>query len=246
MPHRDPVARAAYQAAYRAANREKMAVDAKYSAANREKIATRSAAYRAANKDRLAVSAAERYAANRESVAATNAEYRAANPERMAAYSAAWYAANRELVLSRAVEYQAVNREKIAEYQARYRQANAGRLSAYRAANSEKARENRGRRRARKANLLIETPKRSHVWSRTAGVCHLCMRPVSYDSDWHAEHVIPLSAGGVEHIDNLAVAHKTCNLSKHVKWTSSIPWIQKTALDVSVLFHLGPYTKRFR
>jgi hypothetical protein len=49
MAHKDPKARRAYEAAYRAANVEKVrATQAAYRATNREKERARSAAYRAA------------------------------------------------------------------------------------------------------------------------------------------------------------------------------------------------------
>ena len=63
--------RLAYQAGYRAANREKIAArQAEYRAANREKIAAQQAGYRAANREKIAAYQAEYYAANREKIAA--------------------------------------------------------------------------------------------------------------------------------------------------------------------------------
>ena len=54
------------------------------------------AAYRAANRDKIAASRAAHYAANRDKIAASVAAYRAANPEAAAARHAAWVRANRE------------------------------------------------------------------------------------------------------------------------------------------------------
>jgi hypothetical protein len=65
---------AAYHAAYRAANRDRIAA---YRAANRERIAAVKAAYQAANRERIAAHYAANRAANRERMAAYKAAYRA-------------------------------------------------------------------------------------------------------------------------------------------------------------------------
>ena len=59
-------AKAAYDVAYRAANKSKyIAYQAAYRAENKDKTAARHAAYHAANKDKIAASHAARYAANK-------------------------------------------------------------------------------------------------------------------------------------------------------------------------------------
>ena len=62
----------------------------------RECKATVDAAYRAANRSKIAAGRAVHYAANRGKIAAAVAAYRAANPEAAAARHAAWVRANRE------------------------------------------------------------------------------------------------------------------------------------------------------
>ena len=87
--------RRAYEAAYRAANRERIAAySAAHRAANRERIAARGAAYYAANRERIAAHGAAHYAANRERIAARDKAYYAANRERIAARGVAYYAAH--------------------------------------------------------------------------------------------------------------------------------------------------------
>jgi 5-methylcytosine-specific restriction endonuclease McrA len=46
--------------------------------------------------------------------------------------------------------------------------------------------------------------------------CYLCMRPVPFGKD-HLEHKIPLSRGGNNDYDNLAIACQRCNCSKQNK-----------------------------
>lgn len=84
-------------AAYKAANREKIAAqNAANYAANREKIAARAAAYRDANRGKIAAYGAARYEAKREKLAVQMSAYRVANREKIASQEAAWRKANPE------------------------------------------------------------------------------------------------------------------------------------------------------
>jgi 5-methylcytosine-specific restriction endonuclease McrA len=79
--------------------------------------------------------------------------------------------------------------------------------------NPEKAQENYTRRRARLAGAVHETWTRGEVWERGSGVCHICSAPLDF-GNWHADHVIPLSRGGRDALDNLLPACPLCNWSK--------------------------------
>lgn len=48
------------------------------------------------------------------------------------------------------------------------------------------------------------------------GCCHICGQPVK-ESAWHREHVIPLSMGGKDEVQNLRMAHAKCHLLKTAK-----------------------------
>ena len=54
---------------------------------------------------------------------------------------------------------------------------------------------------------------RDTVIERDAGICQLCGDPVA-DDDVHIDHITPVSLGGRNEINNLQVAHSTCNLRK--------------------------------
>jgi len=51
--------------------------------------------------------------------------------------------------------------------------------------------------------------------------CHICGQGAAVDDPWHVEHIIPKlrgrGGGGSDDLDNLALAHKSCNLTKHTK-----------------------------
>lgn len=59
------------------------------------------------------------------------------------------------------------------------------------------------------------------VAAHTDGACHLCHEPVDLalygrtgafgDDTATVDHLIPQSAGGDDHLDNLRIAHGTCN-----------------------------------
>ena len=46
--------------------------------------------------------------------------------------------------------------------------------------------------------------------------CYLCYCPIKFGKD-ELEHKIPLSRGGTNEYNNLAIAHKSCNCKKHDK-----------------------------
>ena len=112
MPHKDPVAHAAYQKKYRAENKEKKtAYRKKWDAENKEKIAAYQKEYRAENKAK-AVAYNKKYCAkNKEVVAASNKKYRAANKEKIAAQNK---------------NYAKKNKDKFAVYNSRRRAKKKG------------------------------------------------------------------------------------------------------------------------
>lgn len=152
--------------------------------------------------------------------------------------SASYRSENRDMIVERRMARRPVTNAYMSDYYVANRERIKARTIEYHSNNPEVAREGYRRRRARRRGLLIETPKRSTVWSRTGGQCHLCLAPVEFESDWHVEHVIPLSRGGVEDIKNLAPSHAKCNLSKGSKIGSSISWIMNESWEVCIEFHL--------
>ena len=57
--------------------------------------------------------------------------------------------------------------------------------------------------------------------------CYLCSTPIVFGDD-QLEHLVPLSRGGRNNIDNLDIAHKSCNCSKKDKtpeeYAERKPW----------------------
>jgi len=62
----------------------------------------------------------------------------------------------------------------------------------------------------------ISLAKRKEVYERDGGVCGYCRTPIEW-SDYHCDHVEPVSKGGSSAIDNLRASCRPCNLSKAAK-----------------------------
>ena len=59
------------------------------------------------------------------------------------------------------------------------------------------------------------TPElKAKVWEKTAGHCKYCGRRLNPFREFSVDHVIPVSKGGGDDIDNLVPACRSCNISK--------------------------------
>lgn len=79
--------------------------------------------------------------------------------------------------------------------------------------------EDRPRRRTRRKWLGV---RRLRVFERDDWRCRYCGARVALSD--HIDHVIPLSRGGSDDIDNLAAACVTCNISKGARTPEE--WLQ--------------------
>ena len=69
-------------------------------------------------------------------------------------------------------------------------------------------------RRARKRGASVEAVDRNRVFALAQGVCGICEVLIDVNSNWHVDHVIPLSRGGAHSYANTQPAHADCNLKK--------------------------------
>lgn len=81
------------------------------------------------------------------------------------------------------------------------------------------------RRRAQKRNNGFEFYKTEEVVDLYGTDCHICLKPIDMDApraigkgNWelslHIDHVVPISKGGPDVLDNVRPAHAICNLKK--------------------------------
>jgi len=186
----------------------------------------------------------EYYAKNQKREKERSRKYRLANREYYLTYAKEWHKKNdpqhREEINARCREYYYLNKNKrkvyqhnrrdrdrllgrirrqkhgfkgfdtIAEYERDYRQRNMG----YRESNREYA-----KRRKEAGVLTIETLQRvyeDNIKKYGTLTCEYCKNPIKLGLDT-LEHKIPLSRGGTNYYENLAVACKSCNSRKKDK-----------------------------
>lgn len=59
----------------------------------------------------------------------------------------------------------------------------------------------------------FKAKERIMVYNNAKGMCEICGKFVTMDS-FTVDHIIPISKGGTYDIDNLQLAHQSCNLMK--------------------------------
>lgn len=138
------------------------------------------------------------------------------DPEKKAAQDRAYYERNAEHIRTQKKDWYQENRERVlATVKARYEaDPEPTRARAHRWEREHP--EVRQDKRAKKKGAFVESVDRQVVFERDGGVCQLCRLPVDAD-DWHLDHVIPLSRGGLHCYSNVQVAHPRCNMVKHAK-----------------------------
>jgi hypothetical protein len=145
-----------------------------------------------------------RYAANPIGQKTANKRWAELNKEKRKASNLTWYHANKE-------RKQALNK-------------------AWKVANPEAVRD-MGRRNSSKRRALIsgnghEKYLETEVLSTYGTDCHICQIPIDFNAPrlqgtegWelglHIDHLIPISKGGTDTLENVRPAHGKCNLEKH-------------------------------
>ena len=129
-----------------------------------------------------------------------------ANPEKYRARMKSWREANYEKYIAGIKKWNQNNPEKV----------------------KENARSGDRRRRAILNNSLHEKYSDQEVLKRYGIKCHICKQAIDLDAPrsthvkgWekglHIDHVIPISKGGSDTLDNVRPAHGLCNIKKKNK-----------------------------
>ena len=153
---------------------------------------------------------------------------RAANPERTKKENQEGHLKRREKVLERNRLFRKNNPEYVKEYQDKYRAEHKEEREEYRLNNLEKFRSYARKRKAWKLNNGFEPYTEQQVLDLYGEDCHICNTPIDFSAskkvgvgNWriglHMDHLIPLSKGGSDTIDNVRPAHGECNLTKNAK-----------------------------
>lgn len=55
---------------------------------------------------------------------------------------------------------------------------------------------------------------RKHLLNRDGNICALCIEPILHMKDATIDHIIPLSRGGADTLENMQITHSKCNRQK--------------------------------
>lgn len=154
------------------------------------------------------------------------------------AYVRSRYSPEKRKVYSDEYRNRPGNREKARQRTKKWREQNPEwaleNVKKWIANNPEQYRQERvrsaARRRAKLAEVLSEPYTVQDVLDRWGSNCHLCDEPINLtasrrvgEPNWehglHLDHVIPISKGGVDTLDNVKPSHGKCNIEKHTDVT---------------------------
>lgn len=131
-----------------------------------------------------------------------------------------WYARNREHALQKTKDWQEENPDRFAENQRKHKEKYKERYSEYYKA---WAAENREACRLRKHKYYSQLKRQlgevspdiiDRLFEEQEGTCFYCNRELQ---EYHLEHQVPISRGGLHDDSNLCLSCPTCNLRKKDK-----------------------------
>jgi hypothetical protein len=133
-------------------------------------------------------------------------------------------ARNNEYRLSHKEDINTKNRERRSSNIEKYREYSRE----YYSKNRQTIRNNLKRRRHNRYGVLSIPYSTKQVLEKYGSNCHICNQPIDLNISrkpgipgWqkalHIDHVIPMSKGGPDTIDNVKPSHAECNLRKHAK-----------------------------
>jgi 5-methylcytosine-specific restriction endonuclease McrA len=133
---------------------------------------------------------------------------------------AEWYKNNKEKSRANSEKYAQNHKDKINEYSrksyAKNIEKNRARVKDWKQRNPEMAKEHVRRRRARKHSAEGSHSAKDIInqLHKQSNRCFYCDKELT---DYHADHVIPLSKGGSDYIENIVITCPTCNHRKSSK-----------------------------
>ena len=156
------------------------------------------------------------------------------NLEHVKEYQTGYYEANKEEIAKATREYQKSNPEKRTVWNKSYSTKHPEKIKEYRKLwtenNIEKVRESRRASERKRKALKRENGSKSYTEAQVLELygetCHLCKEAIDLDTPrrsgtegWqkglHIDHLVPISKGGADALDNVRPSHGECNVRKH-------------------------------
>ncbi len=138
-----------------------------------------------------------------------------------------WYLVNKVHVVEKSKEWNKQNSDRFSKNQHKHKKKYADRYSEYYKQWAETNRENcRLRKHKYYAQLKRQLGEVSpniieHLFVDQKGLCFYCNRELQ---EYHLEHMLPISKGGLHDDSNLCISCPTCNLRKHNKTAEEFKW----------------------
>lgn len=153
-------------------------------------------------------------------------KWRSDNKDKLKAYAKLRYKAHREEYIEHAKKRYALDPEGKKEYQRKYYQTNKEKVSIsnkkWQLKNIDKVRQIHAdvmnRRRARLRTSKREKYNREFIFDRFGGYCIVCDEAINKTirfpslESFTIHHIVPISRGGPDIMDNVAPAHFRCNM----------------------------------
>lgn len=184
--------------------------------------------YTKAYNDKNREAVRERSRQNREKNPSYFVKYRQEHKDEIAQYRKERYAKNKEAEKAYGREYKKKHRYKISMKQRERRKYTPRYWYAWQSTHKNNVRINTRNRRARiKGNEGYHTVEDIRLlYEQQKGLCYYCTQPVTWENR-HDDHKQPVSRGGSNWPDNIAITCPTCNISKGAKTAEEfIEWIK--------------------
>lgn len=174
-----------------------------------------------------------RYQENLEANRLKSLSYYHRNKDKVRAKQRIYWLENRDKLKTAAKVYRLHNKDRLKQIEKLWREKNSDRVRLvsknYRNKNLEKIRlrDNRAwhRRKARKLGNGFEQYSVNKVLAKYGTICHICNQQIDlsaarkaglpgWEKGLQLDHLIPLSKGGPDTLDNVRPSHGKCNLVK--------------------------------